>query len=64
MSLISGIALEIVSDKTQEGFQFVNGFDGIGGKSKVFLYFSIIIILTKVFFIKRITRKMQVSRKM
>jgi hypothetical protein len=28
-----GAALEIVSDKSQEGAQFVRGFGGLGGKS-------------------------------
>ena len=29
-----GTALEIVSDKSQEGSQFVQGFGGIGGQLK------------------------------
>lgn len=35
-----GATLEIITDKSQEGSQFVRGFGGIGGKS-LFLYMCI-----------------------
>lgn len=31
-----GATLEIVTDKSQEGSQFVKGFGGIGGKTRIF----------------------------
>lgn len=31
-----GATLEIVTDKSQEGSQFVKGFGGIGGKTCIF----------------------------
>lgn len=38
-----GATLEIITDKSQEGSQFVRGFGGIGGKYPLFLrYFSIV----------------------
>jgi peptide chain release factor subunit 1 len=30
-----GATLEIITDKSQEGSQFVRGFGGIGGKKKI-----------------------------
>lgn len=33
-----GATLEIVTDKSQEGSQFVKGFGGIGGKWRIQLY--------------------------
>lgn len=32
--LILGATLEIITDKSQEGAQFVRGFGGIGGEKK------------------------------
>lgn len=34
-----GATLEIITDKSQEGSQFVRGFGGIGGKFPLFLPF-------------------------
>lgn len=34
-----GATLEIVSDRSQEGSQFVKGFGGIGGEYIILLYF-------------------------
>ena len=32
-----GATLEIITDKSQEGSQFVRGFGGIGGKSHILI---------------------------
>lgn len=36
--LILGATLEIITDKSQEGAQFVRGFGGIGGEKKPYLH--------------------------
>lgn len=36
--LILGATLEIITDKSQEGAQFVRGFGGIGGEKKPCLH--------------------------
>lgn len=35
-----GATLEIITDRSQEGSQFVRGFGGIGGKKQLHFYFS------------------------
>lgn len=35
-----GATLEIITDKSQEGSQFVRGFGGIGGEKNVIIQYS------------------------
>ena len=51
--ILIGAALEIVTDRSQEGSQFCRGFGGIGGKNhSLFLYivFQILKTIVKVFY--------------
>ena len=36
--ILIGAALEIVTDRSQEGSQFCRGFGGIGGKKEILLF--------------------------
>uniref|UniRef100_A0A0N5AX67 Eukaryotic peptide chain release factor subunit 1 n=1 Tax=Syphacia muris TaxID=451379 RepID=A0A0N5AX67_9BILA len=48
-----GAALEIVTDRSQEGAQFVRGFGGIGGEIALYIFFfsirMIIMVMTKFY---------------
>lgn len=49
-----GATLEIITDKSQEGSQFVRGFGGIGGQYTQFIQINYKLILIKL---KTITKK-------
>ena len=70
--LVSGASLEIITDKTAEGNQFVQGFGGIGGKSfthmkwknaKVILMsITVIHVISKIYFGKKINGERTASK--
>lgn len=44
-----GATLEIITDRSQEGSQYVRGFGGIGGMSLVFIKYPVIVSLETLF---------------